>query len=191
MFEVDVNTPKENYIRGLILQKNLYFLLSQHSDIGMMYLSEPVKWADNIAPICLSEGEIPFDDGSSYGILTGWGQPAEGKPSSDTLMKAHLRIWRNDECAEKYKGKIPGGGISNKMVCAGSIAPTLKDACKGDSGAPLSLVRNGRMEQVGIVSFGIGCGQYPGVFSKIPDYLDWIEKHRMRSSKYFESNKKS
>lgn len=130
MFEVDVNTPKENYIRGLILQKNLYFLLSQHSDIGMMYLSEPVKWADNIAPICLSEGEIPFDDGSSYGILTGWGQPAEGKPSSDTLMKAHLRIWRNDECAEKYKGKIPGGGISNKMVCAGSIAPTLKDACK-------------------------------------------------------------
>jgi len=35
--------------------------------------------------------------------------------------------------------------------------------CRGDSGGPLSIVKNSRAEQIGIVSWGIGCGGFPGV----------------------------
>lgn len=42
---------------------------------------------------------------------------------------------------------------------------------KGDSGGPLVL----HGEQVGIVSWSIKpCGQYPGVFTKVSHYRDWI-----------------
>lgn len=53
-----------------------------------------------------------------------------------------------------------------------------RDACflisphQGDSGGP--LVCNGKFE--GIVSWGIGCAYayYPGVYTKVKNYLGWI-----------------
>ena len=38
--------------------------------------------------------------------------------------------------------------------------------------------KNGQWYQVGIVSFGIGCGRrnIPGVYTKVSAYEDWIEE---------------
>lgn len=51
-----------------------------------------------------------------------------------------------------------------------------KDACKGDGGGPMVCERNGVWQVVGVVSWGIGCGQVnvPGVYVKTSHYLDWI-----------------
>ena len=57
-----------------------------------------------------------------------------------------------------------------------------QDACQGDSGGP--LVETGWIDgepvewQIGIVSFGVGCGR-PGlgaVYSSIPYYSSWISQ---------------
>jgi len=41
-------------------------------------------------------------------------------------------------------------------------------------------VENDSVEQVGIVSWGISCGDTtPGVNTNVAYYRDWIEKHRL------------
>lgn len=76
-------------------------------------------------------------------------------------------------CKLQYKGT--GLHISTKsMICAGTRKGG-KDSCQGDSGGPLF---DKHMNQVGIVSFGEGCGnaKYPGVYTRISYYKDFIER---------------
>lgn len=52
-----------------------------------------------------------------------------------------------------------------------------KDSCQGDSGGPLQTIRSysnvGKV--VGVVSFGIGCGQgKPGIYTRVANYIEWI-----------------
>jgi len=54
------------------------------------------------------------------------------------------------------------------------------DACQGDSGGPLVCDSyKGAYQQyaqIGVVSFGNGCGkQWPGVYSRVSQYLPWIK----------------
>ena len=48
---------------------------------------------------------------------------------------------------------------------------------QGDSGGPLFYCDRS-CEQIGIVSFGIGCAEkkYPGVYTRVSKYIDWIDK---------------
>ena len=46
---------------------------------------------------------------------------------------------------------------------------------QGDSGGPLTV--GGKL--VGIVSWSIGCGEseYPGVYTRVSKYIDWIKEN--------------
>ena len=57
-----------------------------------------------------------------------------------------------------------------------------QDSCSGDSGGPLVVRQGGSEEpwfQIGVVSFGPKqCGSgLPGVYTKITEYLSWIEEN--------------
>ena len=68
-----------------------------------------------------------------------------------------------------------GGSIKDHMICAGSRN---KDSCQGDSGGPLNASNGG--EQIGIVSWGIGCGNgvNSGVYTEVSYFLDWISRNK-------------
>ncbi|CAH1393694.1 unnamed protein product [Nezara viridula] len=143
-----------------------------YNDIAILTLDSPVTFSQNIRAICLPSG------GSLYAGQTatviGWGSLRESGPQPAILQEVSIPIWANNECRAKYGPAAPGG-IVEHFLCAGRDA---RDSCSGDSGGPL-MINEGRWTQVGIVSWGIGCGkgQYPGVYTRVTHFLPWIAKN--------------
>lgn len=110
--------------------------------------------------------------------VAGWGvkQQSSWWPSiPNILRKVLVPLVPNDVCSAhpKYKDEI-----TDSMLCAG-LKQGGKDSCQGDSGGPM-VVRSsdGRSFLIGVVSWGIGCGepdQY-GVYSKVISVLPWIKE---------------
>ena len=73
--------------------------------------------------------------------------------------------------------------ITDSMICAGEPAPgaraeQVKDTCQGDSGGPLITTGpDGKPVQIGIVSWGDGCGipSVHGVYSRLANFTDWVK----------------
>ncbi|XP_075154143.1 CLIP and Tryp_SPc domain-containing lethal (2) k05911 [Haematobia irritans] len=163
-------------VKRLVRHKGFDFS-TLHNDIAILTLSEPVKFTKEIQPVCLPTS--PAQQRSSYSghlaTVAGWGSLRENGPQPSILQKVQIPIWNNAECASKY-GRAAPAGIIESMVCAGQAA---KDSCSGDSGGPMTVNEGGRFVQVGVVSWGIGCGkgQYPGVYTRVTSLLPWIYKN--------------
>ena len=62
--------------------------------------------------------------------------------------------------------------FTESLMCAGYLEGG-KSPCDGDAGGP--LVCNGELQ--GIVNWGHGCGKptFPHMYTRVCDYVDWIE----------------
>ena len=51
---------------------------------------------------------------------------------------------------------------------------------QGDSGGPFVTPEGDHWTQIGVVSWGIGCGKqhYPGVYTRVSKMMEWINKVR-------------
>ncbi|XP_066590810.1 proclotting enzyme-like [Prorops nasuta] len=143
-----------------------------YNDVALLTLNEPVPFTEQIRPICLPSGSQLYSGKTA--TVIGWGSLRESGPQPAVLQEVSIPVWSNSECKIKYGAAAPGG-IVDSFLCAGRAA---KDSCSGDSGGPL-MVNDGRWTQVGIVSWGIGCGkgQYPGVYTRVTHFLPWINKN--------------
>jgi secreted trypsin-like serine protease len=72
--------------------------------------------------------------------------------------------------------------VNENMVCAGDPnpapdAPFVHDTCQGDSGGPLVAKAGDKPIQVGIVSWGEGCGipRLHGVYTRLGKFVDWVK----------------
>ncbi|XP_064092189.1 transmembrane protease serine 9-like [Macrobrachium nipponense] len=143
-----------------------------YNDVAMLTLDKEVRYSSKVRPVCLDRSSNTYE--GDMVTVAGWGSMYEGGPQPSTLFNVNLRVWSNDECRTKYGGAAPGG-IVQSYLCAGQDG---KDSCQGDSGGPLVKQIGGVWTQVGIVSWGIGCGKghYPGVYSRISSFLPWISR---------------
>ena len=120
----------------------------------------------HVTSIRLNDGQ-PLQLGVPVSV-SGWGR---AKDDPDAPINPHLEsvMIHTVECSwdPAYKGKTDGNS-----VCAYGKG---RDACQGDSGGPLILA-GGNPVLVGIVSWGVGCGEHPGVYVRIDrsHNLDWI-----------------
>ncbi|XP_011500167.1 PREDICTED: proclotting enzyme-like [Ceratosolen solmsi marchali] len=143
-----------------------------YNDIAILELDRTVRRSPYIIPICLPQarhkGE-PF--AGARPTVVGWGTTYYGGKESTIQRQAVLPVWRNDDCNQAYFQPI-----TSNFLCAG-YSQGGKDACQGDSGGPLMLRTDSRWIQIGIVSFGNKCGEpgYPGVYTRVSEYLDWIK----------------
>lgn len=142
-------------------------------------------FADRIFPVCLPiNGELrtrSFVKDNPF--IAGWGRISEDGPRSSVLLHAQVTVIKNDDCREKIRktGALKKEYQFDKYVlCAGLEAGGV-DACNGDSGGPLMLPihQNGSFPfyQIGVVSYGIGCGRLssPGVYTSVQFYANWIK----------------
>lgn len=66
--------------------------------------------------------------------------------------------------------------LHKSFVCAGGVIN--EDTCYGDGGGPLVCpIDYEKYTQIGIVSWGVGCGEanVPGVYTNVALFRDWIE----------------
>uniref|UniRef100_A0A7M4ECW9 Complement factor I n=1 Tax=Crocodylus porosus TaxID=8502 RepID=A0A7M4ECW9_CROPO len=130
-------------------------------------------------PACVPWSEYMFKPGHRCKI-SGWG--LERDSAKQFVLKwGYIDILSN--CTDIYKNRFFKG-----MECAGTYDGSI-DSCKGDSGGPLVCFDSNNVAYVwGVVSWGENCGVagYPGVYTKVASYFDWISHQVGRAliSKY-------
>uniref|UniRef100_G3UN79 Peptidase S1 domain-containing protein n=1 Tax=Loxodonta africana TaxID=9785 RepID=G3UN79_LOXAF len=127
---------------------------------------------DIVSAVCLPAKEQHFPRGSHCWV-SGWGHtdPSHSEsafraaPGPRTLLSTQL-------CSSSC---MYSGALTSHMLCAGYLDGRA-DACQGDSGGPLVCPDGGTWHLVGVVSWGHGCAElnYPGIYTKVAAFLDWI-----------------
>jgi len=144
-----------------------------HKDVAIITMEEPVPASfTKVRPVCLPTGNDQYT--AKTATVIGWGSLRENGPQPDVLQEMTVAVWDNQECKETYGNAAPGG-IMPHMLCAGFKG---KDSCSGDSGGPMQIGTGNKWTQIGIVSWGIGCGKshYPGVYTRVTEVKDWINR---------------
>lgn len=139
------------------------------NDIAVLFLKTPLVFGSKVRAIALPTPFAPIEDGAIV-TVTGWGDLSQGSKQNPEILQAVAKpVVSNQKCSAWYNGTFE---IIPSMLCAGLEEGGL-DSCQGDSGGPLVF------QDVlhGVVSFGLGCAQpnYPGVYSRVSHYTEWIQ----------------
>ncbi|XP_057670735.1 trypsin-like [Diorhabda carinulata] len=139
---------------------------SMINDIAILKLAEPVSFLKFVE---LPKGKLRADITTfcNDSTVMGWGLQKIGGSPVNELSCVHLTPISLKKC-QVLLGEIIAEEA--KQICTFSSG---KDACQGDSGGPLLCDD----VQYGIVSWGVGCADdhFPGVFTRVDDYVDFIE----------------
>jgi secreted trypsin-like serine protease len=145
-------------------------------DLALLELAKPVT---GIASVKLpTPGTDALLRPGAQAKVIGWGNTDTELPSfPDRLRGVNVPLLSHPECTATYPGY-------NKAVnvCAGVEG---KDSCQGDSGGPLFRKVSGRTYQIGIVSYGDGCGEQgaPGVYTSTSSAKLWKTLDESRAGK--------
>jgi secreted trypsin-like serine protease len=124
----------------------------------------------------------PLNGDSASIFVAGWGAESfDAKISEPIALRAEMKLASVDKCQNILGTSLP----PSQIVCAVG-ADNRADACLGDSGGPLYLQKSNEITLVGLVSFGVGCGQrrrkflvaksaLPAVYTRVYAYRTWID----------------
>ncbi|XP_054714331.1 U21-ctenitoxin-Pn1a-like [Uloborus diversus] len=168
----------EVYVISDIFLHEDYNSITNSNDIALLRTKEKINIAGSkgyINGICLPQDS---KDPTGEGQICGWGHEWSNGRNSDVLKHATIPLVDRKTCndAYDYNPHDNEDEILENMICAGKEN---LDTCQNDSGGPLSQRdKNGISTLIGITSFGKGCGEdgYPGVYTKVGYFRDWMTK---------------
>ncbi|EAT41463.1 AAEL006903-PA [Aedes aegypti] len=131
------------------------------NDFALLHLTTAIDFGVAAQPTLLASTDSDLDFEFDC-VVSGWGKTLNETQGTDQLRAAQIRLVPQEQCNAYYDGQVDG-----TMVCAGGEG---HDSCQGDSGGPLIC----RGKQDGIVSWGKGCGDYPGVYANVVFARGWI-----------------
>ncbi|XP_071414096.1 trypsin I-P1-like isoform X1 [Pithys albifrons albifrons] len=142
-----------------------YSAYTLNNDIMLIKLATPAQLNKSVQTIPLPTSGVAA---GTTCLISGWGNTlSNGNSYPDLLQCLKAPVLSDSECQDAYPGQI-----TNSMMCVGFLEGG-KDSCQGDSGGP--VVCNGQLQ--GVVSWGIGCAQrgYPGVYTRVYNFVPWIQ----------------
>ncbi|XP_068626660.1 uncharacterized protein [Battus philenor] len=160
-------------VRQLVLHPR-YAARGFRNDIALLRV-EPLQLHARLRPACLPPSRTPPPAGRHCTVV-GWGQLYEHeRVFPDTLQEVELPVISTAECRRRTR-LLPLYRVTNDMFCAGYERGG-RDACLGDSGGPLMCQEGGKWYIYGVTSNGYGCARAnrPGVYTKVSNYIDWID----------------
>lgn len=144
------------------------------NDISIITLPAAVRFNSYVQPIRLPKKANTYStyDGQEA-FASGWGKITDSATSiTDLLRYIEAPIMSNSVCGRYYFGSVKASNICIRTKT------THKSTCNGDSGGPLAVHDEEGPLQVGLTSYGIALGcevGFPGVFTRITSFVDWIE----------------
>lgn len=157
---------------------------AKQNDIAVLTLDKPAQLGKRVFPVCLPAGAELTEEGRKA-IVAGWGRVEFTGETSPELQEATIQIVDAAVCEATYRRRadfdnnFPGSGFNSSKLCASDEKKEGADACQGDSGGPLVAEgTDGIFKVVGVISIGVGCGSpdFPGVYTRVASYLNWIEQ---------------
>lgn len=149
-----------------------------HNNIALLKLEKPFEPDYNVQIVCLPP-QISFDGAECF---TGaWGKDKFDQGVQQNILRSiEVPVVPHNKCQAAFRNTRLGPSfiLDPSYMCAGGEENV--DACTGDGGAPLVCpADSNRYYQVGIVAWGIGCGQrgVPGAYTDVTKFMPWI---RMR-----------
>ncbi|KAK3851364.1 hypothetical protein Pcinc_041983 [Petrolisthes cinctipes] len=147
------------------------------NDIAILKLDRPAKFRKGLNAVCLPMIPRFLEESlvGVHGFVAGWGAVSFNNVSSPELLHVMLPVIGREECQTKYS-IFNQVHIDETTLCAGVGQ---KDACQGDSGGPMVMHFGSKTYFVGVVSFGFRCAEpnFPGVYTRVAKYIDWITSH--------------
>ncbi len=160
-----------------IIEHPAYNTSTHDNDVALLELQNPVAAVTAVLADRITEPLLMPDGGAATTV--GWGTIYSGGPFSFILKQVTVPVVPRSQCDAIYRVQDEPTTITANMICAGT-AQGGQDSCQGDSGGPLFVANGiGGSVQVGVVSFGEGCGiaGVPGVYARVANYRDWIRSY--------------
>ncbi|QZY29968.1 S1 family peptidase [Nocardioides coralli] len=137
-----------------------------------------VRVTQDIASPSIALTDVGEDSLEAHGArltVAGWGTEFFGSPFIPARLKSvDVEAVADQQC----RTNAAMGFRPESEICAETLGG---DSCQGDSGGPLFGTVAGRVTQVGIVSYGLGCAtpQFPGVYGEVnnPSIRGFITQH--------------
>lgn len=192
--EYDLSNGAENAkaIKRIYMHPDYQLNVELDNDIALIEL------VDSVNNPAITLVDLPtteqFAQQNNTVTVAGWGgrlgYEAGGGPTADfpdVLHQVDLQLSTNQECknilaqsfSDNFEGRFTADqiGVTDAMICA-FVADGGKASCQGDSGGPLMIETNAGWQQIGIVSWGIGCAAegFPGVYTRTAVFENWIKE---------------
>lgn len=168
-------------IRGTFIPHEQYNDNTITDDIAVIRLDEPLPCDDpTINAIELPEYMPSFDLDDCSAWVTGFGATRYAGPSPPgyEMHEVQTKVWKTSTCNSVDENVYKP--LPNTQLCGFTPGNPTEDSCQGDSGGPFKIDVNHESRafhhyvQVGVVSYGLRCGEFAGIYTDVSEYKDWI-----------------
>lgn len=146
-------------------------------DFAIIELADKIKMRPEARAAFLPKESDQKKLPSKTMLVSGWGDLKDNaRLGSALLMYAKVPYVPDSKCYYTYGNQM--GETKDSAFCAGYFEEGGIDACQGDSGGPLTMLDEGKVKLIGVVSAGGECAKahQPGLYAKTTLVLDWIDK---------------